>query len=209
MFNDKASSKFLDSAIHEHNANNDILNKQWGFDNYSEWGLDQDSGSFFIQLPNGKMVEAQGQIYGSFSSQDNTWEWAWNNPMVEEFMAKDSLKIKEYGEYENLDFLSEPIIELPDQNTATYLGAIGEKINNAQGHEWKELGTIDTKAGSGNLSQVHTVTEWGKVKMMHVILPHEGKIYVLTASALQEEFADFYDTFFTAMESLHINSEGS
>lgn len=133
MFNDKANSKFLDSAIYEHNANNDILNKQWGFDNYSEWGLDQDSGSFFIQLPNGKTVEAEGQIYGSFLSTDNTWEWAWNNSNIDEKIAEESLNIKEYGERENLDFLSEPIIELPDQNTATYLAAIGEKINNAQG----------------------------------------------------------------------------
>jgi len=133
VFNSKTSSKFLESAIGEHNEKNDILNEQWGFDRYSEWGLDQESGIFFIKFKDDSLVEANGQIYGSFSSEDSTWEWAWNNPMVDESMAEDSLRIKEYGESENIDFLAEPIIELPDQNTATYLGAIGEKINNAQG----------------------------------------------------------------------------
>lgn len=133
MFNSKASSKFLESAIGEHNEKNDILNEQWGFDSYSEWGLDQESGKFFIKLQDGSLVEAEGQIYGSFSSEDSTWEWAWSNPDIDESIAKDSLRIKEYGESENIDFLSEAIIELPDQNTATYLAAIGEKINNAQG----------------------------------------------------------------------------
>lgn len=84
---------------------------------------------------------------------------------------------------------------------------IVKKINQAQGSEWKELGTIDTELGPGSLSQVNTTTEWGKVKMMHTILPYHDKIYVITVSALQEEFPTFYDTFFTAMRSFHANPQ--
>jgi len=133
MFDNKIDKNFFDDAITEHNRNNEILNKDWGFDNYQEWGFDQEGGTLFIKFKDESVVEANGQIYGSFSNNDNTWEWAWNNSDIEEHIANDSLRVKEYGERENIDFLAEAIIELPDQNTATYLGSIAEKLNNAQG----------------------------------------------------------------------------
>ncbi|MEA2027564.1 MAG: hypothetical protein U9N49_01115 [Campylobacterota bacterium] len=133
VFDTTVNKKFFDDAITEHNRNNEILNQDWGFDNYQEWGFDQESGTLFIKFADGSLVEANGQIYASFADDDNSWEWAWNNSDIDEHIANDSLRIKEYGERENIDFLTEPIIKLPDQNTATYLGAISEKINHAQG----------------------------------------------------------------------------
>jgi len=133
VLNTQNSRKFFDQAIDEHNRKNEVLNRKWEFDNYQSWGFDQDSLLFFIELPNGSLVEAKGQIYGTFSPSEGTWEWAWANADIDEAASQDALNIKEYGERENVDFLSEPLLELPDQNSATYLGAIGEKVNVAQG----------------------------------------------------------------------------
>lgn len=77
-------------------------------------------------------------------------------------------------------------------------------MNAAKGYEWKDLGTIQTQAGTGNLSQADTKTQWGNVRLMHVILIKNGNIYILTASALKEEFSIFYNEFFAAMRSLRI-----
>lgn len=75
-------------------------------------------------------------------------------------------------------------------------------INASQGATWKDLGKIRTEAGMASLSQVDKKTEWGEVRMMHVILNKDGTIYILTASSLKEEFPKFYKDFFSALSSL-------
>jgi hypothetical protein len=50
-------------------------------------------------------------------------------------------------------------------------------------------------------------TQWGRVKMMHVILLKKGVIYILTAAALLEEFPKFYKDFFNSLRSLRVNPD--
>jgi hypothetical protein len=94
-----------------------------------------------------------------------------------------------------------------------YSGSLKQYLKNvknrnlAQGYEWKDLGTIRTEAGNASLSQVDTKSEWGTVRLMHVILLKNGTIYILTASALQEEFSQFYKDFFNSMRSLRVVKE--
>lgn len=103
----------------------------------------------------------------------------------------------------------------PSMNLATqpykktlkqYLKTV-KAINESQGSEWKDLGPIQTEAGLASLSQVDRKTEWGEERMMHVILLKNEKIYILTASALKEEFPQFYKDFFAAMRSLRVNKD--
>ena len=85
-----------------------------------------------------------------------------------------------------------------------YLKRVKE-INKAEGNVWKDLGSIQTPAGLGSLSQADRKTEWGEVRMLHLILSKEGVIYILNASALKEEFPRFYQDFFAAFQSLHFS----
>ena len=85
--------------------------------------------------------------------------------------------------------------------------AIVKEINSSQGAEWKNLGTIKTEAGDASLSQADTLTEWGPVRMMHVILLKNERIYILTAAALKKEFPSLYQTFFKSLKSLNINHD--
>jgi hypothetical protein len=95
--------------------------------------------------------------------------------------------------------------------TEKYSGTLKEylkivkAINDAQGGEWKDLGTIQTDAGPASLSQLDTKTQWGDIRMMHVILLKNGMVYILTSAALKEEFPKFYKDFFKAMRSLRID----
>ena len=84
---------------------------------------------------------------------------------------------------------------------------IVKEINDSQGAEWKNLGSIRTQAGNGSLSQVDAKTEWGNVRMMHVILIKNGIVYIMTAAAFKDEFPKFYKDFFNAMRSLRINKD--
>jgi hypothetical protein len=90
----------------------------------------------------------------------------------------------------------------PYKGTLKQYLKIIKNMNAAKGDEWKDLGMIQTQAGSGHLSQVDTKTQWGDIRLMHVILVKNGNVYILTASALKDEFSVFYKEFFAAMRFL-------
>ncbi|WP_068468313.1 hypothetical protein [Candidatus Protochlamydia phocaeensis] len=92
----------------------------------------------------------------------------------------------------------------PYKGTLKQYLKIIKSMNDAQGYEWKDLGTIRTEAGNASLSQVDTKSEWGTVRLMHAVLLKNGNIYILTASALKDEFSRFYKDFFAAMRSLRV-----
>ena len=89
-----------------------------------------------------------------------------------------------------------------------YLNIVKE-INKANGAEWKDLGKIRTVAGDASLSQADTLTEWGPVRMMHVILIKDDTVYILTAAALKKDFPKYYKHFFESLRSLRINEEAA
>jgi hypothetical protein len=105
----------------------------------------------------------------------------------------------------------------PSMNLTTepYAGTLKQYLkiikamNDSLNHEWKDLGWIETKAGRASLSQVDSQTEWGNVRLMHVVLLKNGRIYILTASALKDEFTNFYKDFFNSMKSLSFAAERS
>ena len=95
----------------------------------------------------------------------------------------------------------------PYKGTLRQYLKIIKNMNSAQGYEWKDLGTIRTEAGNASLSQVDTKTQWGEVRLMHVILLKNGNVYILTGSALKNEFSIFYKDFFASMRSLRLGND--
>lgn len=93
-----------------------------------------------------------------------------------------------------------------NKTLAEYLKIVKE-INASKGAKWINLGKIQTQAGEANLSQVDSLTKWGTIRMMHVILAKNGTIYILTAAALKEEFPQYKTTFLESLRSLRFNSE--
>lgn len=82
-----------------------------------------------------------------------------------------------------------------------------KKVNEGLGSEWRDLGTIETLSGKASLSQVDMNTEWGQVRLMHVILVKNRNVYVVTAGALKEEFSKHYNDFFEAFRSIQLNPD--
>lgn len=116
-----------------------------------------------------------------------------------------SVKIMVVGKGES-DF--PPSINLATENYAgtlkQYLKQV-KAINSSQGNEWKDLGTIRTDAGDASYSQAIVKTQWGDVKLMHVIFLKNGIIYILTGAALKDDFPKYYKDFFNSFRSLKIN----
>lgn len=82
-----------------------------------------------------------------------------------------------------------------------------KNMDESRGNEWKDLGFVHTEAGKASLSQVDEPSQWGIKRLMRAILLKNNTIYILTASALKEEFAQFYNHFFNAMRSLRVVKE--
>lgn len=84
---------------------------------------------------------------------------------------------------------------------------IVKELSISKGHTWKDLGSIRTEAGNASLSQTDSPSQWGDIKMMHVILKKNGTIYILTAAALKDEFPKFYKEIFASLRSLRFSKE--
>lgn len=103
-----------------------------------------------------------------------------------------------------------PSINVASENYAGTLPEylkIVQSINASKGAQWRQLGTIDTLAGVGSLSQVDAKTEQGDMRMMHAIVLQGHTIYIMTVAAAREDFSKHYKDFFAAMRSLQVEEK--
>ena len=126
------ADKFLAEATAEFNTKQKELDDEW-LGSFKQWGFDQQSGLFRIEFHDGDEAHFDGQILGSYSPREGTWEWAWNNPWVEPAMARDAQRVKQLGEELGLDYLLHGMIPLPDGQFVSYLCAIGLKATGSIG----------------------------------------------------------------------------
>jgi len=145
---------FLGAAVREYNVMIDRLKKDWGFDRGGEWGFSQESGKFFLRLQDGSRVEADGQALGSFAKAEMTWEWAWNNPNVEEGVKRDAHRVREYGASLKIEYLTRGFVDLPEPVYATYLSALAVKATKSDGVFAGEAGPVLVYLGLKNLKKV-------------------------------------------------------
>jgi hypothetical protein len=124
---------FLAEARAEFNPKQDAMESQWRFDDATHWNFQQETGLFKMDFEDGSQWQADGQILGSYSPQNKTWEWSWHNPTIEESIARASHKVGELGERWGIDYLRNSQITLPDEKYIAYLCAVGIKANNASG----------------------------------------------------------------------------
>ena len=134
---------FLAAAAEEFNEKQAALAANWGFGEYTQWGFDQDSGIFTLTLANGSRVLADGQILGSHSPRDGSWEWAWNNPNVEAGVARASRAVKALGERLGIPYLVSGRIPVDGDPFVSYLCAIGAKATESEGAFRGSAGAIN------------------------------------------------------------------
>jgi hypothetical protein len=80
--------------------------KAWGLGTFDRWDLDQEVGNLMFSSDEGTTATATAQIIGSFSTRDNSWLWAWDNPSIVDELKVHSLKLKEYGEQHGIERLT-------------------------------------------------------------------------------------------------------
>jgi len=137
------ADKFLAEATEEFNTKQAALDRDWHFDSFKQWGFDQLSGTFRLEFDNGTEFQADGQILGSYSAEEKSWEWAWHNPYVDPSIARDSKTVKELGERLGLSYTAAGMIPVPAEEFVSYLCAIGLKATESLGVFRGTAGPID------------------------------------------------------------------
>jgi hypothetical protein len=123
--------KLLDSSMEELRIKTEA-HKAWGLGTFERWDLDQEDGSLVFSNAEGATAVAPAQIIGSFSTRDNTWLWAWDNPSVVDELKTHALKVKEYGEANGIEQLTARKWTGTEED-AWAMTALAVKLNNAHG----------------------------------------------------------------------------
>ncbi|MCP5469245.1 MAG: hypothetical protein H7A36_01910 [Chlamydiales bacterium] len=69
------------------------------------------------------------------------------------------------------------------------------------------MGRIPTKSGNAFLLQIDRRTDWGIVRFMQAALIDEETAYVVTATCLRDEFANYCGRFFDSIKSFEIDKK--
>lgn len=104
----------------------------WGLGTFDRWDMNQDVGDLVFTNEDGTTAVAPVQIIGSFSTNDNSWLWAWDNPSINDALKVDAAKLKEYGETHGIDKLTSRKWT-GTQDDAWAMAALAVKLCDAQG----------------------------------------------------------------------------
>ncbi|MBJ7449883.1 MAG: hypothetical protein JHC93_05945 [Parachlamydiales bacterium] len=74
----------------------------------------------------------------------------------------------------------------------------------SKGDSWQQLGTIKTRSGPAALVLITQDSPFGQVRLMQAFIQQNNVIYLLTATALKEEFNKYYSDFFKAFQSFSL-----
>jgi hypothetical protein len=87
-----------DKAIERMRARQAAFDTEWFPDGFDDWTCDQDAGVIRFVKEDGTGIQARVQIIGSYAPDSETWEWAWNNPHVNEELSRDARVARAHGE---------------------------------------------------------------------------------------------------------------
>ena len=148
------ADKFLGEANREFNGKQESLHRDWRFGEEAEWNYDQSTGLLSLKFADGASIEADGQILGSYSTTEGSWEWAWNNPHVSPEVSRDSKTVKAAGDRFGVAYMQLGKIPVPGPEMVSYLCAIGLKASASAGIYEGEAGPIKVMIMLKNLRRV-------------------------------------------------------
>ncbi|HSX03273.1 MAG TPA: hypothetical protein VLG76_00940 [Rhabdochlamydiaceae bacterium] len=101
-----------------------------------------------------------------------------------------------------------PSLNLASEKVALSLDGYMKAVKEAHSHDknshWRDLGKFTTQVGDGRLIEIESKTSLGTARLLQFIFVENKVAYVMTASALKEEFAEHMKEFQKAFQSFSI-----
>jgi hypothetical protein len=98
-------------------------------------------------------------------------------------------------------------MEEVDVSMNDYVAAVKKIHESDPNNRWRDLGKFSTPAGEARLTEIEAKSEWGDVRLLQLIILKNKTAYIITASALKEEFSRFYQEFQSVFRSFTITSD--
>ncbi len=98
---------FVDGSMEGLRLQTEAHQSTWRFGKSERWDFSQDTGELVFTFPD-MIVRAPAQIIGSLDSREGTWMWAWANSSISDSLARDSARVREYGEQHHIRRLTTP-----------------------------------------------------------------------------------------------------
>lgn len=145
-FFDKVEKGFIKDAAK--------LDKEFQLKKYDRWDASQDTGRLIFS-DNGKpKVIALFQIAGSYSTYSGTWKWSWANDTVNGSLKLDALKVKDFGEKNQLLQLTTSMFKCENDYAWT--------LTSIAGHLTKAKGAYRGQIPDGYVYFLITDIKWAK-----------------------------------------------
>lgn len=106
--------------------------KHWGFGRAHRWDADLDQGLIWFTHDDGRIISAPVQIVGSYSTEDSTWLWAWDNRSVDEPLTQAARLARAFGVRHGLDQFTQPKIQCTEDEAWTFT-ALAVSLSDAWG----------------------------------------------------------------------------
>lgn len=98
---------FIEGSMEGLRLQTEAHQSNWGFGACERWDFSQEDGELIFTFPV-KTARAPAQIIGSFDSLAGSWMWAWANSSVSPALARDSLRVRQYGRKRSISRLTTP-----------------------------------------------------------------------------------------------------
>lgn len=94
-----------------------------------------------------------------------------------------------------------------DVSLKEYVQAVKEIHLKEPNTKWHDLGKFTMKGGVGRLTEISSQTPYGEVKILQAILIHKKMAYILTATALKNEFSNLLNEILSSLQSLSLQED--
>jgi hypothetical protein len=126
--------------------------KQYKVNEHERWDWYQESGLLIFTHHGVPQVEAEIHFSGTFSTQSNTWMWAWANNCLEEKIKSSSRKIRVHGEKMSLLKLASALWSGSEVDAWEMTAVLAKELN--------AIGAYRTKSETGYTYMVVTKAKW-------------------------------------------------
>ena len=121
----------LDRCMEELRIKTEAHVAAWGLGTTDRWDLDQDDGRLVFTTKK-VTASAPAQIIGTYSSESETFLWAWDHPSVVAPLQEHAKRVRQYGKKHGIGTLTNRKLECGQQE-AWELTALACHLCDAQG----------------------------------------------------------------------------
>lgn len=102
----KEADALIHHAVHEMQKVQDTSKKRWGWDAMAEWYFDHEASTLAFSDPAHPAVIADVRLVGSYSTNSNTFQWAWETFDDGAPEARDISRLRVFGEVRGISKLT-------------------------------------------------------------------------------------------------------